>query len=433
MSINIDSIKRRLLVKYPAFGSIIANTIIVEEERIGTADTNGKKIRYNPTFVENLSRDEQVFLFAHEICHIAFDHIYRSENKIHKLWNTATDAVINALLMNDGLPLIKGGVNMEDAIKYNAEDLYEKLLKDYEEQKENKSKSGNEGNGSGDTSNSDSSNGESDENENAGHDDHTIWKEAIEEKKEEDAKGENSGNTSKMEEEIKENTQKGEKKTFEENKKERKRQLEKMKEELVRESQGKGNGTNESIRRVNDVGYSKPLINWRVLLRDAVNHNYDWTYKNATFEYGVLTPHLEAIPEPETEIVLDTSGSINETLLRNFLRECKNILHTSKVKVGCFDKKFYGFHEIRKESDIETIPLQGGGGTDFDVAVNAFTDRVENKIIFTDGEAYMPKKYVNAIWIVFGDRKINPEGGKVIYISYDELRRLSNDSYGRRR
>ena len=129
--INIDSIKRRLLIKYPSFGSIIANTTFREEERTKTAATNGKEIIYNPTYVENLTSDEQVFLFAHEVCHIAFDHIYRSENRIHKLWNIATDAVINASLVSDGLPLIEGGVDIEDAIKYNAEDLYEILLKDY--------------------------------------------------------------------------------------------------------------------------------------------------------------------------------------------------------------------------------------------------------------------------------------------------------------
>ena len=66
---------------------------------------------------------------------------------------------------------------------------------------------------------------------------------------------------------------------------------------------------------------------------------------------------------PETEIVLDTSGSINEVFLKNFLRECKNILQHTKLKVGCFDTEFYGFHEIRTEEDIEKMRLEGGGGT----------------------------------------------------------------------
>ena len=127
---------------------------------------------------------------------------------------------------------------------------------------------------------------------------------------------------------------------------------------------------------------------------------------------------------PETEIVLDTSGSINEVLLKNFLRECKNILQHSKVKVGCFDTKFYGFHEIRTEEDIEKMRFQGGCGTDFNAAVGAFSRRVENKIVFTDGKASMPEMPIDAIWIVFGDKKINPKGGRVIYITQEQLEKL---------
>ena len=146
--------------------------------------------------------------------------------------------------------------------------------------------------------------------------------------------------------------------------------------------------------------------------------------ENAIIEDGVISANLEEQPMPETEIVLDTSGSINETLLKNFLRECKNILQHSRLKVGCFDTEFYGFHEIRTEEDIENMRFEGGGGTNFDVAVGAFSRRVENKIIFTDGDAYMPNKPLDAIWIVFGRIRINPKGGKVIQIDGEQLERL---------
>ena len=73
----------------------------------------------------------------------------------------------------------------------------------------------------------------------------------------------------------------------------------------------------------------------------------------------------------------------------------------------------------------EYIEKVKGGWTDFDVAVNAFSRRVPNKIIFTDGYADMPKKEVRgAIWVIFGDEKINPKGGKVINITGEQLRKL---------
>ena len=76
---------------------------------------------------------------------------------------------------------------------------------------------------------------------------------------------------------------------------------------------------------------------------------------------------------PETEILLDTSGSVSEVLLKNFLRECKNILDTSKVKVGCFNTEFHGFTELKSSEDIDNMSFQIGGGTDFNVAVGAFS------------------------------------------------------------
>lgn len=107
MNVNIDSIKRKLLIKYPIFGSVIANLEFKSEPGIRTAGTDGKQVLYNPEFVQNLSINQQVFLFAHEVCHVAFKHISRSEGKDKRIWNIATDSVINALLNKDGLPIIR--------------------------------------------------------------------------------------------------------------------------------------------------------------------------------------------------------------------------------------------------------------------------------------------------------------------------------------
>ena len=70
------------------------------------------------------------------------------------------------------------------------------------------------------------------------------------------------------------------------------------------------------------------------------------------------------------------------------------------------------------------MQFEGGGGTDFNVAVKSFSRRVENKIIFTDGEASMPDMQLDAIWIVFGGERIKPKGGRVIHITPEQLDRL---------
>lgn len=501
---NVDSIKRKLLVKYPFFGSVVANSNFIAEPAVETAGTDGKTIYYNPNFIESITDDQKTFIFAHEICHIAFDHIFRSEGKDKDLWNIATDSVINSFLKKDGLPIVEGVVDIPEAINYDAEEMYKKLLEEKKQQQQpngqgngkNQKGSQQQSGGNGQNGNNEqqsqfqqqsSSSSESsqeqdkqsqeqscggsvensqkeEKQQDVGHDTHSMWDKAIEKRHQEEQSQSNTGQSNdkgedkqslldklskmfdkkkeqqekqqqsdenknkeqekKKNEEIKKLTKLGEKETFKQNKIERKKQLEELRKALASRSHGHGNTTNGERRNITDIGTSEPFIDWRRLLKEAVKYDIDWSYQNAGIEDGVVTAYLEEMPRPETEIVLDTSGSIDETLLRNFLRECKNILQTSKVKVGCFDTQFYGFTEIKDVSDIDNLEFYGGGGTNFDAAVNAFTRRVENKIIFTDGDADMPSTPIDAIWIVFGGIEINPPGGKVIHIDAEQLDRL---------
>ena len=513
MKYDIAALKRKMLVKYPFFGSVVASVGYKENKDIQTVGTDGETIYYNPEYLEGLSVEEQTFIFAHEVCHIAFNHILRSEGKNPELWHIATDGVINQFLKRDGLKMAPGVVDMAEAINYDAEQLYEKLLQEKQQRQQqqqngqgnSQSKQGNhqqsqqQSSGSsqgengqqqsqsqqqtGDSQNQEdqkqnsgagqsgdeqqqsqqqnsSNSGNSQEQDkqsqeqsgggsgknsqeedkskqDVGHDTHSMWEQAVKKHKEQREKtdkkeslldkllGKDKEKT-ELEKKQEELESMGEKDAFKKNLEDKKKQLEELKEVISKQASQAGTSTNRDIRTVNDIGTAKPIIDWRYVLREAIKYDVDWSYKNATLEDGVVTANLEEQPMPETEIVLDTSGSINEVLLKNFLRECKNILQHTKLKVGCFDTEFYGFHEIRTEEDIEKMRLEGGGGTNFVVAVGAFSRRVENKIIFTDGKDSMPDMPLDAIWIVFGGEKINPKGGKVIHIDNEQLERLYN-------
>ena len=446
MKYDIAALKRKMLVKYPFFGSVVASIGYKENKDIPTAGTDGETIYYNPEYLEGLSVEEQTFIFAHEVCHIAFNHILRSEGKNHKLWNIATDGVINQFLKRDGLKMASGGVDIVEAINYDAEQLYEKLLQEKQQRQQDNGETQNQEQNQEQSSDGGQSGGESGEDsqkedkskQDVGHDTHSMWEQAVKKHKEQQEKtdqkeslldkllGKDKDKT-ELEKKQEELESIGEKDAFKKNLEDKKKQLEELKEAISKQAAAQaGTSTNRDIRTVNDIGTAKPLIDWRYVLREAIKYDVDWSYKNATLEDGVVSANLEEQPMPETEIVLDTSGSINEVLLKSFLRECKNILQHTKLKVGCFDTEFYGFHEIRTEEDIEKMRFEGGGGTDFDVAVGSFSRRVENKIIFTDGKASMPDMPLDAIWIVFGVEKINPKGGKVIYIDNEQLERLYN-------
>ena len=391
MIYDITALKRKVIALYPFFGSIAADVEYQETEDIKSIKSDGRNIFYNPKYMSCLSAADHILVLAHELCHIAFEHTARGKGKDPMIWETATDAVINQMLKRDGLDIIAGGIDYPEAIDYDAEQYYEILLKEkldmellFGKLEGQENPAGGGGNGEQPPESDDSEDDSEDEDNNDESDQVLL-------PAEDDSDNEDSEDDEHA---------------------------------LVEEKESKaGNAVNRDTRIVEEIGNCQPVIDWRLILLDTINYGVDWSYTNAVLENGIVRPVLEEMPVPETEIVLDTSWSVDEELLRNFLRECKNILTFSKLKAGCFDTVFYGFHDIRTVQDIENMPFQGGGGTDFNVAAEAFTLRVDNRIIFTDGQAPMPDKFLKAIWVVYGDETIEPAGGTVIHIKPEQLKK----------
>ena len=176
-----------------------------------------------------------------------------------------------------------------------------------------------------------------------------------------------------------------------------------------------GNRTESRVRKLGDVGVADSIAGLSEYLQDSANVDFDW-FPGTTIRNGILQSEFRSYPVPRAEILLDTSYSVDEAMLKSFVRACKALLREAVFTVGCFDTKFYGFQEILKPQDIDDLVFQGGGGTDFNVAVNAFTGDAENQIIFTDGYGLPPERRCDALWVCYGTSKIHPKGGKVIYV-----------------
>ena len=135
--------------------------------------------------------------------------------------------------------------------------------------------------------------------------------------------------------------------------------------------------------------------------------------------------------------MIDVSGSVDLELVKAFLRQTKPILKQSKLKVGCFNEKFWGFVDVKNVKDIDNFSIPRGARgiaawtEDWDLAVRSFSKKREiNKIVFTDGypcPGTMPKedlKRENVVWIVYGNSSFNPCCGKVININEKQLEKL---------
>ena len=452
----IYDIKRKMLAKYPRFGSEIAVANIEYRDNLTyhTATTDGKNIYVDPNYFASLSENDRLFLIAHETMHIKFMHMYRLVDKDGKkrdldLWNTATDAIINANLERDGFTIKKGYVNMPEALNYSAEEFYQKLL---EEKEKNEQQTGQKlEQGDGQDSNKEKSDKDENQNSNEGKykgDDHSLWEEAFKQQQASKEKGQKQSNTQKKQEQQKEQQQEqfgeeqekhidfDERKEFEDNRKEKREKFKSRREKTQKDIRS----TRKETIKLGDIGESKENINWKVLLRREVEKTETiWSQRRSIAEnnYAYRLEENDIEDEAETEVMIDISGSVNLELVKAFLRQIKPLINQSKLRVGCFNQKFWGLVDIKSARDIDnfTIPEEARGHyawtEDWDLAVRSFSKKREiNKIVFTDGypcPGTMPKedlKRENIIWLVYGNKAFSPCCGKVINITEKQLEQL---------
>lgn len=451
MGISTDliyDVKRKMLAKYPRFGSEIAVANIEFKENLPyhTAATDGKNVYVDPNYFESLSENERIFIIAHEIMHIKFMHMFRLKDKDGKkrdpdLWNIATDAIINANLERDGFTIKEGYVNMPEALNYSAEEFYQKLLEE-KEKKQNEQQNGQD-------NNKEKSDKDENQNSNEGKykgDDHSLWEEAFKQQQASKEKGQKQSNTQKKQEQQAQGQEQigeeqidmdfDERGEFEDNRKEKREKFKSRREKTQKDIRS----AKEETIKLGNIGESKEAIDWKVLLRREVEKTETiWSQRRSIAEnnYAYRLEENDIEDEAETEIMIDVSGSVDLDLVKAFLRQIKPILKQSKLKVGCFNEKFWGLVDIKSARDIDnfTIPREARGHSawteDWDLAVRSFTRKREiNKIVFTDGypcPGTMPKedlKRENVIWLVYGNKDFQPCCGKVINITEKQLEQL---------
>lgn len=453
MNANTDLIydaKRKMLAKYSRFGSEIASANIEFKDNLKyhTAATDGKNIYVDPNYFESLSEDDRLFILAHEIMHIKFMHMLRLKdkngiNRDLEVWNTATDAIINANLERDGFKIKEGYVNMPEALNYSAEEFYQILLQE-KERKQNEQNNGQNQEQDSDNDNSEKTEPQDSEEVKSQGGDHSLWEEAFEKQQSKDSqrreKRQNEGED--LKEQRQEQTEEqadidfDERGEFEENRREKR---EKFKSRRKNTEKDIRNSEKRTIKLEN-IGTSREEIDWKLLIRKEIEKSETiWSQRRSIAEnnYAYRLEENDVEEDSETEVMIDVSGSVDLELVKAFLRQLKPLLKQSKLRVGCFNERFWGLVDVKNVRDIDkfTIPKEARGHSawteDWDLAVRSFTKKREiNKIVFTDGypcPGTMPKedlKRENVIWLVYGNREFKPCCGKVINVTEKQLEQL---------
>ncbi|MFD1660631.1 VWA-like domain-containing protein [Streptomyces caeni] len=144
----------------------------------------------------------------------------------------------------------------------------------------------------------------------------------------------------------------------------------------------------------------EPTVDWRQVLSGAVREAAAWAGGAVDYTYrrpsrrtpalrGAVLPSLRR-PLPRVAIVVDTSGSMGEGELAAALGEITGVLREvgvrgNRVAVLACDADV---HAVSRVMTAEQVALDGGGGTDMRVGVEAalaMRDRPRIVIVLTDG------------------------------------------------
>ena len=114
---------------HPFFEALFLMAPLQLTDSVPTAATDGERLYFNPAFVETLSPGALAGLVVHELLHCALLHVPRRSERDRLLWNIAADIHVNGVIRGlKHLQLPEGGAEEPALAHLPVEEIYEKLL-----------------------------------------------------------------------------------------------------------------------------------------------------------------------------------------------------------------------------------------------------------------------------------------------------------------
>ena len=415
---KLTTARVRLLLKNPFFGYLgIRMPIVAADGWVPTAATDGKHFYYNHSFVDALDAEEVEFLIGHELLHCVYEHGLRVSTRNKGLFNSTADYAINLDLVNHKIGRLIDTVEVLYDTQYHnmsAEDIYDKLFDDFKDQMQ-KMKSQMQGE-PGEEGGQDKSTGNSDLDD--------ILNGALDEIL--DGKGEDE----------KESDPEGKNGPIPMTEEERAALRDEIREAVINAAKNSDAGDVPlGVRRmINSL--TEPKMNWRELLRaqieSSVVSDYSWLRTSRIgWDIDAVMPGMDSEKAINICVALDTSGSISEDMIRDFLGEVSGIMSQFgqyQIHLWTFDGAVHNPQTFTSENleDLVTYDIQGGGGTNFEVNFDYMKENEllpDKFVMFTDmypWNSWGDPNYCDSIFIGHGTTTIVPPFGEYAYYSPNE-------------
>ena len=128
----VSELNLKLLKRAPFLATVALHAEVVLEERpdVETAATDGKRIFLSPSQFMARPLQDKLFIYAHEVLHCAFSHVFRRGGREPRRWNIAADIVVNGVLAQSGLEPPEDALREKTLEVLSTEEVYEQLLND---------------------------------------------------------------------------------------------------------------------------------------------------------------------------------------------------------------------------------------------------------------------------------------------------------------
>jgi len=343
------------------FGTIASRLEIIQNEDIQSFKSDGVTLEISPDFLNEITLDEMQFVFANGAMHASLAHQKRKNNRSGWLWQLSTDYAVNDILVDNGM-------SRPDLAHYSkrfsglyAEEIYAELKDDILRDDENLEY---------EADNSDDVNSESNDESSQGSELNGLEESSLCNDSDEEVEAELI-----LAEQL----------------------FEEFAQSIIDKESLDGE-IPQGLERLFTLEV-KGKIDWQSELRLAIDKFYKDDYQlfpsNKKFLHlGFYLPSTVS-NRFKFSVAIDSSGSVDEELLNEFLSELNSIMNTIPnyeiTLLICDDK----IREIKTfySGDILEFDLDGGGATDFKPVFEYIQENlIDTKLLlyFTDLDGTFP-------------------------------------------
>jgi len=400
---KLAAARTRLILDKPFLGSLVMHLPLkaADPKWCQTTATDARYFYYNPAYIARLTLEQTQFVLAHEAMHCALSHFARRNHRQKHRWDVACDYAVNMILDDERMH------GPDDALldaKYRgltAEEIYPLLHEDPPEKTQDMhlfDNESSEGGGEAESMKQDAGQGRGEQD------------------KERQAKG-GGGRPQQQQARGSEPLEPGEvQQAPPQPPMDPDRLDEQWKSRLAAAAQAarQAGKLSPSLMRFID-NLLAPQLPWRALLArymmNAARDDYSFQRTSRRDTGAALMPRLYS-QSVNVVVALDTSGSIEDEALKEFLTEVdalKGQVRAEVTLLACDDKLCPGGPWRFAQWEAITLPegLSGKGGTDF----RPVFDWIERErlnpdllVYFTDAEGQFPEREPQypVVWLVKG-------------------------------